>query len=203
MRILYVIHQFFPEHYAGVEVLTLGLAKEAKIRGHKPYVFAAKRSIPGNNIEPGETEDYEFEGIPVRRVGRAKEGVSRPYRLDFDNEVMAERARECMRETRPDVVHALHFQGLSANVIPVFKEFDVPLVYTATDFWTFCPVVDLRRHDGVLCEGPELTHCTRCIASRHHGTRMQATVERMPDLALRIAGGLSETPLSRGSHSLR
>jgi glycosyltransferase involved in cell wall biosynthesis len=32
---------------------------------------------------------------------------------------------------------------------------------------------------------------------------MQVTVERMPDLALRVAGGLSETPLSRASRSLR
>jgi glycosyltransferase involved in cell wall biosynthesis len=203
MRILYVTHQFFPEHYAGVEVLTLGLAKEAKVRGHEPYVFAAKRSIPGNNIEPGETEDYEFEGIPVRRVGRAKEGVSRPYRLDFDNEVMAERARECMRETRPDVVHALHFQGLSANVIPVFKEFDVPLVYTATDFWAVCPVVDLRRHDGATCRGPELHHCVRCITSRYPGTRMKSMVDLAPNTAIRAAGTLSKTPLSRLSRSLR
>jgi len=203
MRILFAAHQFFPEHYAGVEIVTLGLAREFRVRGHETFVLAPKRSVPINDIYPGVIEDYEFEGIPVRRVGRPTEGPSRPYRLDYENEVMAQRTREYMQEIKPDIVHAEHFQGLSASVIPIFKEFDVPLVYTATDFWTFCPVIDLYRHDGVMCEGPELTHCIRCIASRHHGTRMQATVERMPDLALRIAGGLSETPLSRGSHSLR
>ncbi len=203
MRILFAAHQFFPEHYAGVEIVTLGLAREFRARGHETYVLAPKRSIPGNDIEPGEIEDYEFGGVPVRRVGRPKEGVSRPYRLDYENEVMARRTREYMQEIRPDVVHAEHFQGLSASVIPVFKEFDVPLVYTATDFWTICPVVDLHRHDGVMCEGPELTHCTRCIASRYPGTRMRATVDRMPDVALRTAGILSETPLSKISQPLR
>jgi glycosyltransferase involved in cell wall biosynthesis len=203
MRILFAAHQFFPEHYAGVEIVTLGLAREFRARGHETYVLAPKRSIPGNNIEPGEIEDYEFGGVPVRRVGRPKEGVSRPYRLDYENEVMAQRTREYMQEVQPDIVHAEHFQGLSASVIPVFKEFDVPLVYTATDFWTVCPVVDLRRHDGIMCEGPELTHCTRCIASRYPGTRMKATVDRMPDAALRIAGRLSETPLFKTSHTLR
>src|SRR5215208_1071105 len=173
MRILFVAHQFFPEHYAGVEVLTLGLAKASGDRGHEPYVLAAKRSIPFNDIRPGEIEDYEFEGIPVRRVGRPREGLSRPYHLDYDNEVMARRTREYMREIRPDVVHAMHFQGLSTSVIPAFKEFDVPLVYTATDFWTVCPVVDLRRHDGIMCRGPEIAHCVRCIASRHPGSRMK------------------------------
>jgi glycosyltransferase involved in cell wall biosynthesis len=203
MRILFAAHQFFPEHYAGVEIVTLGLAREFRARGHETYVLAPKRSAPINDIHPGEIEDYEFDGIPVRRVGRPTEGSSRPYRLDYENEVMARRTREYMQEIKPDIVHAEHFQGLSASVIPVFKEFGVPLVYTATDFWTFCPVIDLYRHDGVMCEGPELTHCMRCIASRHHGTRMKATVERRPDLALTVAGALSETPLSKGSHSLR
>lgn len=203
MRILLAAHQFFPEHYAGVEIVTLGLAREFRARGHETFVLAPKRSITGNNIEPGEIEDYEFEGVPVRRVGRPKESVSRPYRLDYENEVMAQRTREYMQEVKPDIVHAEHFQGLSTSVIPVFKEFDVPLVYTATDFWTFCPVIDLRRHDGIMCEGPELAHCTRCIASRYPGTRMKAVVDAMPDAALRTAGRLSETPLSNISHPLR
>jgi glycosyltransferase involved in cell wall biosynthesis len=203
MRVLFAAHQFFPEHYAGVEIVTLGLAKELQRRGHETFVLAPKRSIPANNIEPGEIEDYEFEGVTVRRVGRPKEGVSRPYNLDYDNEVMAERVREYMSHVRPDVVHAEHFQGLSARVIPAFKEFGAPLVYTATDFWTMCPVVDLRRHDGEMCTGPELRHCVRCIGSRYPGTRLKAAVDRAPDAAINAAGGLSETPLSKASHTLR
>ena len=203
MKILFAAHQFFPEHYAGVEIVTLGLARTFRARGHETYVLAPKRSVPINDIDPGQIEDYEFEGIPVRRVGRPKEGMSRSYRLDYENEVMAQRAREYMREVRPDIVHAEHFQGLSASVIPVFKEFGVPLVYTATDFWTFCPVIDLRRHDGAMCKGPELVHCTRCIASRHPGTRMKAIVDGTPDAALHAAGRLSGTPFAKISHSLR
>lgn len=203
MRILFAAHQFFPEHYAGVEIVTLGLARELRSRGHETFVLAPKRSIPGNNIEPGQVEDYEFEGIPVRRVGRPKEGLSRPYRLDYENEVMAERVREYMRLVRPDVVHAEHFQGLSAAVIPAFKEFGVPLVYTATDFWAMCPVVDFRRHDGAMCRGPELHHCVHCIAGRHQGSRLQAAVDRTPDLAIRLAGRLAFTPLGRRFLPLR
>src|SRR5919199_5500876 len=203
MRILFAAHQFFPEHYAGTEVVTLGLARELKARGHKTFVLAPKRSIPESELHPGEVENYDFEGIPVRRVGRPKEGLSRPYRLHYENDVMALRTREYMLEVKPDIVHAEHFQGLSASVIEVFKEFGVPLVYTATDFWAFCPVVDLRRHDGVMCEGPELMHCLRCIASRHPVSRLSKVVHMMPDAGLRGAAALSETPLSRYSDFLR
>ena len=139
----------------------------------------------------------------MRRVGRPKEDPIHPRLLDYHNDVMVQRTRDYVREVRPDIVHAIHFQGLSVSVIPVFKEFEVPLVYTATDFWTFCPVVDLRRHDGVMCEGPELVHCLRCIASRNPASRLNATVNKTPDAALKFAGMLSQTPLSKLSNSLR
>lgn len=203
MRILFAAHQFFPEHYAGTEVLTLGLAKELKARGHEPHVFAARRSYPVNDIQPGEIVDYEYGDIPVRRVGRPREGLSRPYSLDYRNPVMAERAREYVREVEPDIIHAMHFQGLSASVIEVFKESGAPVVYTATDFWSVCPVVDLRRHDGVMCRGPELKHCVRCIASRYPGSRMKAALDRTPDKALQAAGKFSETRLSELFRPLR
>jgi glycosyltransferase involved in cell wall biosynthesis len=203
MKILFAAHQFFPDHRAGVEIVTLGLARELKVRGHEPHVFAAKRSVPGSGIEPYETQDYEFEGIPVRRVGRPEEGLSRPYHLNFDNPSMADKAREYVRETNPDIIHAMHLQGLSASVLPVLKEAGVPLVFTAADFWTICPVIDLRRHDGALCTGPEVTHCVRCIASRNPDPRAQSAARLVPGTLIRATDLASRTPLHRLSLSLR
>ncbi len=203
MKILFAVHQFFPDHRAGVEIVTLGLARELKARGHEPRVFAAKRSVPGSGIEPYETQDYEFEGIPVRRVGRPEEGLSRPYELNFRNEKMASKAREYVRETSPDVIHAMHLQGLSASVLPAFKESGVPLVFTAADFWPVCPVVDLRRHDGALCAGPEVTHCVRCIASRNPNPRLKDAANLVPGAVLKVADELSRMPLCRLSLPLR
>ena len=76
MRILFAAHQFFPEHYAGVETVTLSLAQEFKARGHEPYVLAPKRSIPGNDIEPGEVEDYEFGGHTGAQGGPSRKRAS-------------------------------------------------------------------------------------------------------------------------------
>jgi glycosyltransferase involved in cell wall biosynthesis len=203
VKILFTVHQFFPDHRAGVEIVTLGLAQELKTRGHEPYVFAAKRSIPGSGIRPGETEDYEFEGIPVRRVGRPEEDLSRPYRLNYQNDEMVQRAWEYLRAVQPDIVHAMHLQGISSSVVRVFKEFGVPVVFTAADFWTVCPVVDLRRHDGVMCTGPEVTHCVRCIASRNPDPRVRNAANLVPGAFLRGVDLLSRTPFSLLSHALR
>ncbi|HEX2741907.1 MAG TPA: glycosyltransferase, partial [Rubrobacter sp.] len=202
-RILFTAHQFFPESRAGVEVVTLGLAQELKARGHEPFVLAAKRTIPYSELRPGETEDYEFEGIPVRRVGRPEESLFRPYRLNYRNDDMAMRVREYVREIAPDIVHAMHLQGLSAGVLPVFKEFGLPVVFTAADFWTVCPVVDLRRHDGVMCKGPEVAHCVRCIASRSADPRIKRAASLLPGVVPTAADVISRTPLSRFSLPLR
>lgn len=195
-------HQFFPDDYAGTEVLTLGIAKELRARGHDARVFAAKRSVTGG-IRPGESEDYEHEGVPVRRIGRPEEGFSRPFRLNYENPVMAEKAGEYAREFRPDVVHVMHLQGLTVSVLEAFVEVGTPIVYTATDFWAVCPVVDLMRHDGVLCRGPEVSHCIRCVASRSPGSRMKEVLDRTPTPVLKAAGALSRAPISGLAHSLR
>ena len=201
MRILFAVHQFFPESGAGVELVTLGLAKELRARGHETFVLAAKRSLPGD-IRPYETEDYDHEGVPVRRVGRPDEGPYRPYRLNYENGEMARSAREYAREVGPDAVHAMHLQGLSASVVSAFKDLGLPVVFTAADFWTVCPVVDLRRHDGAMCRGPETHHCVRCIASRNPDPRINRRAD-LPGAAVKAADLLSRTPLTRFSGALR
>ena len=203
MKILFTTHQFFPESRAGVEIVTLGLARELKARGHEPFVLAARRTIPHSDLLPGETEDYEFGDIPVRRIGRPEEGLARPYGLNYRNDGMAEKTREYLREVGPDLVHAMHLQGLSASVLPVFEEFGLPTVFTAADFWTVCPVVDLRRHDGVMCAGPDVSHCVRCIASRSTDPRLQKAARLVPGAVTRAAALASRTPLSRLSFPLR
>jgi glycosyltransferase involved in cell wall biosynthesis len=116
---------------------------------------------------------------------------------------MAEKTREYVREVAPDVVHAMHLQGLSASILPVFKEFGLPIIFTAADFWTVCPVVDLRRHDGVMCDGPDVSHCVRCIAGRSTDRRLQRAARLMPGALTRAIGLISRPPLSRLSFPLR
>jgi glycosyltransferase involved in cell wall biosynthesis len=77
------------------------------------------------------------------------------------------------------------------------------VIFTAADFWTMCPVVDLRRHDGVMCEGPDVSHCVRCIASRSTDPILQRTASLAPGAVTRAAGLISRPPFSRFSFPLR
>ena len=104
-----------------MQVVTLGLVRELKSRGHEPFALSAKRTVPHSDHQPGEIQDYEFKGVPVRRVGRLEEGLSCPYGLNYSNDDMVRKMREYVREANARIVHAMHLQGLSASVLPIFK----------------------------------------------------------------------------------
>ena len=53
-----------------------------------------------------------------------------------------------------------------------------------------------------MCRGPETHHCVRCIASRNPDPRINRRAE-LPGAAVRAAGLLSRTPLTRFSGALR
>jgi glycosyltransferase involved in cell wall biosynthesis len=204
MKVLLAAHQFFPESRAGTEVLTLGLARALSSRGHEVAVFAAKRSSPFTELEPGEVEDYTFEDVPVRRAGRPQESSRRPYRLNYDNPETAESLADYAREFRPNVVHFMHLQGLSAAAIPAVKALGLPAVYTATDFWAICPVVDLRRHDGAMCTGPDPAHCPRCLISRQPPSRANSLALKTPGALWKGLGAMGyRLPSSRLPAALR
>ena len=194
MRVLFAAHQFFPEHRAGTEVLTLGLARAMRASGHDARVFAAKRSAPITDLPAGGIEDYDFEGVPVRRLGRPTESLVRPFRLNYASPEMADAFGDYLSDFRPDVVHFMHLQGLTVDAIPVARASGVPTVYTATDFWAVCPVVDLRRHDASMCSGPDPGHCLRCLASRQPASRMARLVQRVPAPILRASDAISRIP---------
>jgi len=54
----------------------------------------------------------------------------------------------------PDIVHCFHLQNLSASLLDEAYAKKIPVMYSATDFWLICPIVQLRRPDGSNCLGP-------------------------------------------------
>jgi hypothetical protein len=67
MRLLYVIHQFFPDCHSGTEQHCLAVAREARRRGHEPTVL----SLHWNHDRerpPIETFEAPFDGLRVIRL---------------------------------------------------------------------------------------------------------------------------------------
>lgn len=199
IRILLTVHQFLPKHSFGTERLTFDMGRELMARGHEVHVLTTD-SAPSH--EPHNIAvDYEYGGLKIRCIQTDMRRTPDPLRYEYDNPQMAEHLRAYMREIQPDLVHVMHAGRLSGSIIPAAKEFGVPVIFTATDFWSLCRVIHLKRADtGALCLGPNGggTNCLRCFIARSGAAQGKRDLYlRMPEVQLRAASAISRTATVR------
>ncbi len=163
LKILMVVHGFPPDSWAGVEVLSLTLARALRDRGHEVVFFIR---TPGTPEEADRSLHVgEFDGFTVHRFVNhlAFSGVDETYRCAdaeaaFDEVVAAE---------QPDVVHLQHMIHLSTGIIDRCRVHGVPSVVTLSDFWARCPRVQLIRPDKQNCNAPPPgLGCAACVKDK-------------------------------------
>jgi glycosyltransferase involved in cell wall biosynthesis len=188
MRIALAVHRFPPESLGGVEVYTWDLARALTRAGHEVGVF-----YPLAGVTP-EAQRVERDGVRLWRalqdIDRAQEGpVSQFWHTFRDTGIEAEFVR-FLAETRPEVVHFQHVQGVSARLIEMAR--GRPRLLTLHDFWFFCFNSQLLRPGDELCGGPRLGwNCVDCATVR-------------PDLrGLRAVRPLVALPLAYRNAALR
>lgn len=194
-----------PKHSYGTERLTFDTGRELMARGHEVYVLTTD-SAPAH--EPHNVaRDYEYKGLRVRCIHTDLRRTPDPIRYEYDNPEMAEHMRAYMREIEPDLVHVMHAGRLSGSIIPAAKEFGVPVVFTATDFWSLCRVIHLKKADtGALCLGPNSagTNCLRCFIARSGAPQKRRNLYlKMPEAQLRAASAISRTSTMRNTKYMR
>jgi glycosyltransferase involved in cell wall biosynthesis len=170
MRILNVVHQFMPRHYAGTEVVTRDASLELLRRGHEVHVLTAERSPPRDSSRIM-ARDYDYRGLNVHAVELPRPATNiEANGGEYGTAAVAEHLREHVERLQPEVIHAYHLAGLGASVIDVLAPQGVPLLYTATDFWSVCTRSILVKPNGELCSGPDeiSSNCLEC----HYGERL-------------------------------
>jgi glycosyltransferase involved in cell wall biosynthesis len=159
MRILFILHQFFPEFSSGTERVALNLARMAQRAGHHVHVLAgtveASRiaAKPVDVPMPGCFRLFH-EGIPVTLIPRSMLPPSADIGLDAD-EHRAGQLAEWMDAERFDVAHVLHMMRMATAVLAA-QLCELPYVMTLTDFFVPCARINLVTMDGQPCDGPDL-----------------------------------------------
>lgn len=169
LKILYVVHGFPPDTWAGTEVYTLGLALEMRRRGHDVAILArAPAALEESQGGPAEFSlaPGEFRGLPVWRMTHRL----RHTRLrDSYHQPRAEAAfRDALLRIRPDVVHFQHLLHFSAGLPHVAREYGVPSIVTVNDYWALCARVQLIRPDGVRCDENQGLGCWLCVKDKDY-----------------------------------
>jgi len=186
-KILYVIHGFPPDTWAGTEVYTLNLAREMIARGHEAVVFTRAPAV-GDEPDFSLRED-EIEGL---RVVRMTQRLAHPNVRASYHEPRAEAVfRDVCRRERPDVVHFQHLIHLSAGLVHVARELGLPTIVHLHDYWAACARVQLIRPDGRVCPENMGAGCHPCVHERglSQVERLRRLGEERPELVEQLARG--------------
>ena len=157
MKILHLVHQYFPEKVGGTEVYTRSLARQQAAQGHSVAIFAPA-STTDATLEP-EIED----AVRVYRVGIESRGATAVFRSTFYHNRLNEAFAHILSQEQPDVVHIQHLMGLPTSLMAQVQAAVIPYVITLWDFWWVCANAQLlTNYSQELCQGPRsFINCAR------------------------------------------
>jgi glycosyltransferase involved in cell wall biosynthesis len=154
VKILYLVHQFFPEYHTGTEKFILGLARMAQNSGHKVKVIAYSLypdSFYDELVEGILWKEYSFKGIYV--VVMKQKNPPKDVHHNFENPALSKIASQLIQIEKPDIVHVGHSMRIS-KLIEVLPTLNIPYIITLTDFFNICPKYNLITSKDSLCDGP-------------------------------------------------
>lgn len=158
MRILFILHQFFPEFSGGTEHVAFNLARMAQKAGHHVHVLAStvdpvrSGGIPVGRPFSGSLRT-NYQGIPVTVIPRAMLPPAADIGLETGPSMVAALA-QWMDDERFDVAHVLHTMRMGSAVLAA-QRCGLPYVLTLTDFYLPCAQINLVTLGGAACAGPD------------------------------------------------
>ena len=165
LHVLFVVHGFPPDTWAGTEIYTLTLAKALVARGHRCTVLTRAPASDPDSPADFEVTESEFEGLRVLRMAHRLDFGS--LRESYDQPRAEEVFRKVLVDVQPDLVHFQHLLHLSASLVHVAKEFGLPTIVHCHDYWAICARVQLIRPDGERCERNMGAGCLLCVKDKH------------------------------------
>src|SRR5262249_30491789 len=139
LRVLYVVHGFPPDTWAGTEVYTLNLAREMRRRGHEVAILArapAERGAAEGAPPELSIAEGEFDGLRVLRLTHRLEHAS--LAETYAKPAVERVFRELLLREKPDLVHFMHLIHFSSGLVGVARELGLPTVVTCHDYWAIC-----------------------------------------------------------------
>lgn len=193
MKVLFLVHQFYPKYFSGTEAVTLNIARMTQISGNKVRVVTYDPTYRLDNEQKfGMKVHYSdtFYGtVPVTEFYIENP----PHDIDtkIDDEDTLSFARMMLDREKPDVVHATHLMRVNP-FLTAAQERGIPCVLTLTDFWTICPRVNMVDKAGNICFGNEKGGiCAgRCRDNVNYALRFSKITELLKNAKLVTAPSL-------------
>ncbi len=156
MKILYLVHDFFPQFHGGTERYVLNIAKQMQRMGHSVSVLTYGMKEPAENFKSLRGgilyNAYHYEGIPVICIRHQK--IPEDIGLLIDDHGVEAAVETIIREKGFDIVHIAHPLRMG-SCYKAARRLGIPVVLTLTDFWLLCPRGRFYKPDYSLCNSPD------------------------------------------------
>ena len=163
MRILQVVHDFLPNHLAGVEIYTDVVSRELTAADHTVAILYSEVVPEAANYSlrrgsHGQIQTYEL----------VNNHVFHDFEETYTHPEIDRRIVEVLDEFRPDVVHIQHLLNLSLNLVAEARRRGIPTVMTLHDHWLTCANGGQRFHPRLgRCETLDAARCGDCVSKLH------------------------------------
>jgi glycosyltransferase involved in cell wall biosynthesis len=154
MRILYVVHQFYPESSSGTERFLLGLAASVQRRGHHADVVTYSFSPKSDFHSVGDLLVREYTNARVSVTAVRHPRIPFEINVSMEDLAVMRFARDLLQNSHYDLLHVAHPMRLTSFIDGAIER-GIPYVLTLTDFWILCPKINLQTSFRNLCCGPE------------------------------------------------
>jgi len=158
MRILYVVHGYFPEGVGGIELHCYYLAS-ALAREHGVGVLSWQSDATKEEYAVEESRQGE---VTVWRLNHRFSNIA-AFRETYQNDRIDRIFDGIADKWRPDMVHVHHLIGLSTGILEGTKRRGLPLVLGLHDFWFGCPRGQRIRDSLIVCHEIDRRLCLRCL----------------------------------------
>jgi glycosyltransferase involved in cell wall biosynthesis len=192
MRIVFAVHHFPPKYAAGAELRAFRTARWLVENGHEVHIVTVENLSDGPDNGLIWSADV-YEGLPVRRLSYDLTKADDRFKWEYDNPWIYDHLVEYLEQIKPDIFHMISGYLLGAGALNAAHFHHIPAVVTLTDFWFYCPRVNLVRPDGSLSNAHEFdAHtCTRCRYEEKRRYRLPS--KALPGLANKYWEGVLKT----------
>jgi len=157
MKILFTLHNFFPERIYGAENVCIQQMRELLRQGHEVALFYACNKP----LSDAQLSENGLKGLRLFRVKfldtRAQVLLSawKPH--------ITRQFAKAVDQFAPDSIIFHHLVRLSLDLPFVGWRRKIPTILYLHDFYLICPMYSLLRADGAICAGANVSVCARCL----------------------------------------
>lgn len=162
MRILYLVHVFYPEGFGGTEKFVFNIASYAKSHNNDIKIITYSNyedKFYDKSFKNILYREFEYKGLNVLAFKLNYNLL--PNNYDFCNCDIENFAEMIISDYKPNVVHLGHVCKV-AEFAFIAEKMSIPYIITLTDFYLMCPNGKLLTSSLRMCDGKtQRNECNR------------------------------------------